>query len=125
MPGALFERTARFFRDALARAQDGPKASLSHATPAPAPAPAPWWNVFGRLDELTAFLAEERENTMQQLDELKAAQARLIEANRRLIAKVAFLESGQVDPAELVALTNDANNAAAASETVAPAPAQG
>jgi cob(I)alamin adenosyltransferase len=90
---------------------------------APAPAPASWWNVFGRLDELTAFLAEEREKTMAQIDDLKAAQARLIDANRRLLAKIAELQAGQVDPAELAALTSEANNAAAAAESVAPPPA--
>jgi cob(I)alamin adenosyltransferase len=101
----------------------GLRAGLSSVARAPAPAPASWWNVFGRLDELTAFLAEEKEKTMAQIDDLKAAQARLIDANRRLIAKLAELEANQVDPAEIVALTNDANNAAAAAETIAPAPA--
>jgi hypothetical protein len=117
MPGALFERAAGIFRQGLAGAIGAPAA--------PAPAPASWWNVFGRLDELTAFLAEEREKTMAQLDELKAAQTRLIEANRRLLAKLAELEAGQVDPAELAALTNDANAAAAAAEAIAPPPPQG
>jgi hypothetical protein len=59
---------------------------------------------------------------MAQIDDLKAAQARLIEANRRLIAKVGELQADHVDQAEIVALTNEANNVAAAAETVAPEP---
>jgi hypothetical protein len=59
---------------------------------------------------------------MAQIDDLKAAQARLIEANRRLIAKVGELQADHVDQAEIVALTNAANNVAAAAETVAPEP---
>lgn len=74
--------------------------------------------ILGRLSALD----RRQEKMMAQIDDLKAAQARLIEANRRLIAKVGELQADHVDQAEIVALTNEANNVAAAAETVALAP---
>ncbi|MGJ0509587.1 MAG: hypothetical protein ACR652_21185 [Methylocystis sp.] len=79
-----------------------------------------WWNVFRRLSRL-----EHREETvMAQIDDLKAAQARLIEANRRLIGKVGELQAVHVDQTEMQALIDDANSAAANAEAVAPPPAE-
>ncbi|MGJ0510548.1 MAG: hypothetical protein ACR652_26180 [Methylocystis sp.] len=77
-----------------------------------------WWNVFRRLSRL-----EHREETiMAQIDDLRAAQARLIEANRRLIAKVGELQAEHIGPAELESLINDANRAADNAEAAAPPP---
>lgn len=78
-----------------------------------------WWDIFRRLTRL-----EHRQETMMaQIDDLKAAQARLIDANRMLIAKVGELQAVHVDQSEMQSLIEDANRAADNAEAAAPPPA--
>jgi hypothetical protein len=93
----------------------------------------PWWKILDRL----ADIEDMQENDMQEIEALKVAQARLIDANRRLIAKVNDqqtqindlktlvddLEADAADPAVVQALVDEANTAADNAEAVAPTPA--
>jgi hypothetical protein len=89
---------------------------------APAAAPAPYWNAWRRLDELEAFIQDERIETMEKLAELQAAVARLIDLNRQLVAGLAAARAhnsdlanqvaAQPDPASVQGLIDQANAAA-------------
>lgn len=76
----------------------------------------PWWKILDRLDDLEFA----RENTMQQFEELKAAHARLIDVNKRLLAKVEELMAGVVAPSEVQTLVDEAKAAADAADAAVP-----
>lgn len=101
----------------------------------PAPEPPAYWNAWARLDELEAFVRTEKEETMAQIDDLRAVAARQTAVINGLMEMVARVRSvnedlaGQLaalspaDPAAVQA-TIDAATAAADAGEVALAPAE-
>lgn len=93
--------------------------------PAPADAPPPYWNAWARLDELEAFVAQEKAETMDKVAELQAAIARLAAVNRTLLETLAAQRAqssnlsaqlSALQPPPLQPLIDQANAAAAEGE---------
>ena len=84
--------------------------------------PWAWLNIFGRLSQLE----HDQEMRMAQIDDLKAAQARLVDVVNKLVARVDALQTQTAaapPPADMQTVIDAMNSAAATAEPVANPPA--